>query len=94
MGHAAPLEVCLPLPTPSCVGILHLPCACFLDLEKTPSEPDMVACACNPSTRKWRQEDQVFKVNPRYGRACLKKGRGGGIHSGYWYEEDSPQSTK
>lgn len=52
MGHAAPLEVCLPLPTPSCVGSLHLPCACFLDLEKTPSEPDMVACACNPSTRK------------------------------------------
>lgn len=52
MGRAAPLEVCLPPPPPSCVGILHLPCACFFVLEKTPRESAMVACASNPSTQE------------------------------------------
>lgn len=51
-GYAAHLGICLPLQSPSCVRILHDPCVCFFDLEKTSFEPDAVAHACNPSTQE------------------------------------------
>lgn len=97
MGCSAHLGIFLPLQAPSWFRFLHLTYECFLDLEKTSFEPHMVPCSCNPSTQDVEAERSGVQRGPELQETLGQnktKNSSRGVHLGYWYVEDIPQSAK